>query len=182
MLEGSRVIPGRSESVMKADAAARAIRRPEPPRGEWSVLTLAGAAAFWTTNLVISLTPVAAAYRSALSIEYGPMLVEAAVGGVVVSGVVALLLVRFPDRVPGSGPVRKALLLAACALVVVTLALEVPSKIAAEVNDPFRWLLVATAFNTIRVLALGLAVGLVAGAREARHGHPHAATSKENTP
>ena len=153
-----------------------------PPRSEWLALTLAGGAAFWTTNLVISLTPVAAAYRAALSIEYVPMLVEAAVGGVVVAGVVALLLVRFPHRVPGTGPLRKALLLATCALVLVTLVLEAPSKLGADVDDPFRWLLAATAFNAVRVLALGLAIGLMARAREVRRRRLRAAASKEKTP
>jgi hypothetical protein len=167
---------------MKAvEAAVRGTTgQPRPSRSEWLALTLVGAAAFWTTNLVISLTPVAAAYRAALSIEYVPMLVEAAVGGVVVAGVVALVLVRFPHRVPGTGPVRKALLLATGALVVLTLVLEVPSKLGADVDDAFRWLLVATAFNTVRVLALGLAIGLAARAREGRPARPGAAASKEN--
>jgi hypothetical protein len=169
---------------MKAvEAALRGTTgQPDPSPGEWLALTLAGAVAFWTTNLVISLTPVASAYRAALSIEYVPMLVEAAVGGVVVAGVVALLLVRFPRRVPGTGPVGRALLFATCALVVVTLVLEVPSKFGADVDDPFRWLLVATAFNTVRVLALGLAIGLVARARQARRPRPRATASEENMP
>lgn len=183
MLDPGRVVPGRSECTMKAvEAAVRvATGQPGPPRSGWLALTLAGAAAFWTTNLAISLTPVAAAYRAAMSIEYVAMLVEAAVGGVVLAGVVALLLVRFPHRVPGTGPVSRAMLLATCALVVVTLALEVPAKLGADVDDPFRWLLVATAFNAIRVLALGLAIGLVARAGEARRRSPRAAESKERT-
>ena len=71
---------------------------------------LAGAAAFWLANLTISVTPVAAAYRSALGIAYLPMLLEAAVGGLVLSVAVAFPLVRYPrlrqllgTRVPGSG-------------------------------------------------------------------------------
>ncbi len=63
-------------------------------------MTLAGAAAFWAANLIISLTPSATAYRSALSIEYVPMLVEAAVGGLVLAGLVSLtigLLARARD-------------------------------------------------------------------------------------
>lgn len=49
-------------------------------RDVW-VPALAGAAAFWVANLAISLTPVAADYRAALSISYIHMLVEAAIGG-----------------------------------------------------------------------------------------------------
>jgi hypothetical protein len=165
---------------MEAVEAARpeATGRSTPQRGDWLVLTLAGSAAFWTANFVISLTPAAAAYRTALSIEYLPMLAEAAVGGVVVAGAVALLLLRLRDRVPGSGPTQRALLLATGALVLLTLVVEVPSKLLADVADPLRWFLVATVINTIRVLALGLAVGLLARARDARR-RAHAASTEE---
>ena len=58
---------------------------------------LAGAAAFWVVNLAISLTPVAADYRAALSISYIPMLVEAAIGGIAIGLLVSWALLRFPD-------------------------------------------------------------------------------------
>jgi hypothetical protein len=124
--------------------------------------------AFWLANLVISLTAVAAAYRSALSIAHVPMLVEAAAGGLVVAGAVAFVLTRFPERVPGGGPLRKALLLALGALVLLTVLLEVPAKMRSGVADSGRWLLVATAFNTIRILTLGLSIGVVTRARTTR--------------
>ena len=153
-------------------ARSGAARPAKPARSGWLALWLAGAAAFWSANLVISLTPSAAAYRSALSIRYVPMLLEAAAGELIVAGVLALGLVRFPGRIPGAGPVRKALFLAVCALVVVTVLVEVPSKFGADVEDRGRWLFVATVFNTVRVLALGLAIGLVARARQTR-ADPH---------
>ncbi len=146
-------------------------RGPGPTRSAgttWWVPALAGAVAFWLANLVISMTPVAAAYRSALSIPYVPMLVEAGAGGLVVAGAVALLLTRFPERVPGGGPLRKALLLALGALVLLTVLLEVPAKMRSDVADPGHWLLVATVFNTIRILALGVSIGLVTRARTTR--------------
>jgi hypothetical protein len=121
---------------------------------------------------VLSFTPVAATYRSAMSVAYVPMLVEAAVGGLVIASVVAVVLVRFPERVPGTGPVSRALWLSAAALVLLTVLVEVPSKLHSGVSDPVHWLLVATVFNVIRVLALGLAVGLVARAGRAGAG-PH---------
>jgi len=161
-------------------ARSRARRRPEPARGGWPALTLSGAAAFWLANLLISMTPLAAAYRSALSIRYLPMLAEAAVGGLVVAGVVAALLVRFGARVPGAGPLRQALVLAGCALVVLTLLVEVPAKLRSGVDDPVRWLLVATAINTVRVLALGLAVGGLARAAY-RHRTPTPPSATEVT-
>lgn len=101
-------------------------------RTGWWVRALAVAVAFWSANLVIAMAPVAAAYRSALSIPYVPMLVETAAGGLVVAGGVAFLLTRFPERVPGDGPLRKALLLA---LALLTVVLEVPAKVSSDVAD-----------------------------------------------
>jgi hypothetical protein len=92
------------------------------------------------------------------------MLLQAAVAGLFISSVVAWVLVRYPQRVPGTGPVSQALWISAAALVLLTVFLEVPSKWRSGVSDPGHWLLVATAFNVIRVLALGVAVGLVARA------------------
>ncbi len=129
---------------------------------------MAGAVAFWSANLVISLTPIAAAYRSAMSIAYVPMLVEAAIGGLLLAIAVALVLVRYPRRFPGNQPLSRALWLSAAALVLLTVLVEVPSKLRSGVSDPGHWLLVATVFNVIRVLALGLAVGLVARAEQSR--------------
>jgi hypothetical protein len=147
----------------------------------WWGPALAGAAAFWLANLGISLTPVAASYRSALSIAYGPMLLEAAAGGLVVAGAVAFLLTRFPGRVPGSAPVGKALVLALGALVLLTVLLEVPAKVRSDVADAGHWLLVATFFNAVRVLALGVAVGLVARERTTRRGR-HGAVPGRDVP
>lgn len=142
------------------------------PGSGWRRPAVAGAVAFWSANLVISWTPIAAEYRSAMSVAYVPMLVEAAVGGLLIASVVAVVLVRFPERVPGTGPLSRALCLSAAALVVVTVVVEVPAKLRSGVSDPGHWLLVATVINVIRVLALGVAVGLVARAGQAGAG-PH---------
>lgn len=144
------------------------IKRAKPSGTRWWVLTLAGAAAFWLANLIISLTPSATGYRSALSIQHLSMLVEAAVGGLVLAGIVAFALVRFPERIPGGGPVPKALILSVGTLLVVTALIEVPSKFGSGIADPGHWLFVATLFNAVRVLAMGLAIGLVAHARGTR--------------
>lgn len=141
---------------------------------------LAGAAAFWLANLALSLTPVAAEYRAALSIAYLPMLAEAAVGGLVIAALVTLPLARFPERVPGGGPVGRAVLLAAVALVLVTVLLEVPAKVGAGVPDAGHWLLVATVFNAVRILALGVTVGLLARSPGTRHDR-HPAVARRET-
>jgi len=150
----------------------RSAKHAGSPRSGWRRPAVAGAVAFWSANLVISWTPIAAAYRSAMSIAYVPMVVEAAVGGLLIAGVVALVLVRYPERVPGTGPLSRALWLSAAALVLLTVFVEVPSKLHSGVSDPGHWLLVATVFNVIRVLALGVAIGLATRAGQAGEG-PH---------
>jgi len=90
------------------------------------------------------------------------MVAEAAGGGLVVSGAVAFVLARFPERVPGRGPIRKAVLIAGAALVLVTVFLEVPAKMRSGAPGFGHWLLVATVFNAIRILALGVSIGIVA--------------------
>jgi hypothetical protein len=144
----------------------------------WWGPALAGAAAFWLSNLAISWTPVAADYRAAMSVPYVAMLLEAAVGGLVVAVVLALLLARFPDRIPGNGALRQAILLVVVVLVVVTLLVEVPSKLRAGVADPGHWLLVATVFNVIRFLALGVTIGSTSLRRATRQGD-HQVTRRE---
>lgn len=159
-------------------------RRPssaKPTVRTWLVLTLVGGAAFWSANFAVSLTPTAATYRSALSIGYVAMLVEAAVGGLVVAGVIALLLLRFPGRIPGGSTMREVLFLAGCALIVLTVLTEVPSKLGADLDEPGRWLVVATVINLIRVPALGIAIGLVMRSREVR-AERHRLAGKESKP
>lgn len=141
-------------------------------RSRWWRAALAGAGAFWSANLIISWTPIAAAYRSAFSIAYVPMLVEAAVGGLILAGVLAWVLVRHPGLIPAAGPMSRALWLSAAALLCLTMFVELPSKLASGVSDPGRWLLAATVFNVIRVLAIGVAIGLVT---RADSGTSHAA-------
>lgn len=148
----------------------------------WRLPAAAGAIAFWVTNLVISLTPIAAQYRTAMSITYVPMLLEAAVGGALVAVVVARVLARFPRRVPGAGPLGKALWLSAAALILLTLLVEVPSKLRSGVANPGLWSFVATVFNVIRVLALGLAIGLVARAGQSSPRADPPSTEQEGQP
>ena len=64
-------------------------------------LAAAGGAAFWITDFVIAVSPIAAAYKAAFSISSLPVaLVEALVGGVVIAFCVSFCLLRFFDRLP----------------------------------------------------------------------------------
>ncbi len=127
--------------------------------GRASLLALGGAAGFWLTNLAISLTPLAAEYRSALSIPYLPMLLEAILGGLAIGVCVAYPVVRFFEM--GLSPVTASLMLSGVALAIVTLVIEVPAKFLTTINDPWRYFLIGALFNSLRILALGAVIGVL---------------------
>jgi F0F1-type ATP synthase assembly protein I len=115
----------------------------------------AGCAAFWITDFVISVSPIAAEYRAAFSISYLPMaLVEALVGGLIIGCCVSYFLLRFFDKIPTKNSIIKALILSFVAMVVI----EVLSTLA-NPNHASVYLLIDTGMNLPRFLALGIAVG-----------------------
>ena len=124
------------------------------------VLTLVGGLAFWLANFAISRTPIAAEYRAAMSISYYPMLLESLVGGLIIGLWVAYPLLRFFDRIPAKDPILKSTLLSTIVLVIVTILLGGPSSFLATGNV-LRYFIIGTAFNVIRITALGIAIGYV---------------------
>ena len=151
------------------------------PRTRWSrvaLLAVGGGLAFWLANLAISLTPLAAEYRAALSIPYLPMLVEALFGGLVLGFCVAYALVRRGARMRVTSPVLASMVLSMIALVAVTLLVEVPSKFLAPSGDPGRYFLVGTLFNLVRILALGAMVGFLYRRRTGALGHGERASGR----
>jgi hypothetical protein len=94
------------------------------------------------------------------------MLVEALVGGLLIAVGVSWALVRQPAAPPKTSPIVKAVLLSLIALVIVTVGIELPSKVLMESADPLRYFLIGAAFNTVRILALGLAIAARVGLRE----------------
>ena len=118
-------------------------------------LTLAGGAAFWITDFVISVSPITAEYRAAFSISYLPMaLVEALVGGLIIGCCVSYFLLRFFDKIPTKNPILKALILSFVAM----LMIEVLSTLVNPSNASL-YLLIDTGMNVPRFLALGIVVG-----------------------
>src|SRR3990170_5241663 len=92
-------------------------------------LTGAGGAAFWITDFVISVSPIAAEYRAAFSISYLPMaLVEALVGGLIIGCCVSYFLLRFFDKIPTKNPILKAVILSFIVLIIVTILIGGPSS------------------------------------------------------
>ena len=122
-------------------------------------LALAGGVAFWATTFATSLLPIAAEYRSALSIAYVPMvLVESLIGGLIVGLLVSFFLLRIYEALPTESPTLKAEILSVVALVVLTIVTWGAGSLA-EPSDASRYFLIGTVLNLPRFLALGIAVG-----------------------
>lgn len=126
------------------------------------ILTIAGALAFWITNFMISLTPIAAEYRAGLSISYIPMIVESLVGGLVIAFMVSYFLIRFYNRIPAANPIMKSVFLSLIALIAATAILELPASLGAN-GDVLHYFLIGLLFNVLRILALGIVIGLLMG-------------------
>jgi hypothetical protein len=118
-------------------------------------LTGAGGAAFWITDFVISVSPIAVEYRVAFSISNLPVaLAEALVGGLIIGCCVSYFLLRFFDKIPTKNPIVKALILSFAAMVII----EVLSTLV-NPNNASVYLLIDTGMNLPRFLALGIVVG-----------------------
>lgn len=137
--------------------------------GRIALLTFAGGLGFWFANFAISLTPLAAEYREALSIRYLSMLLEALFGGLLIGFCVSYCLLRFFDRIPSTSPMAKSLLLCCAVFVVVTLVIEGPAKFGAAMSDAPRYFLIAALINGLRILTLGVTVGYLAGWLDRHH-------------
>ena len=122
-------------------------------------MALEGGLGFWVANFAISLTPIAAEYRAALSISYLPMLLEALLGGLIIGFCVSYALLRFFDRIPTRNPILKSVLLSFIAFVIITVLIEVPAKSFTATSDALRYFLIGTTFNALRILALGVVIG-----------------------
>jgi hypothetical protein len=149
--------------------------------GAWrrtSALALGGGLAFWLANFAISLTPIAAQYRAALSIAYIPMLLEALLGGLLLGFGVSYSLLRFFDRIPTRDPIPKALLLSLIALVMVTVLIEIPAKLVTPPSDAWRCFLTGALFNVLRITALGMVIGHLYDRLDARETRPLRSSSE----
>jgi branched-subunit amino acid ABC-type transport system permease component len=124
-----------------------------------SILTLAGGLAFWVANFAISLTPIAAEYRAALSISYFPMLLEALIGSLIIGFFVSYSLLRLFDKLPTKDSILKSIIMSFIVLTIVTVLIEVPAKFLTTTSDALHYFLIGTMFNLIRIFALGIVIG-----------------------
>lgn len=127
-------------------------------------LTAAGGAAFWMTDFLMAISPIASAYKAAFSITSLPVaLVEALIGGLVIAFIVGLCLLRFFDRIPGKNPIFKALILSFSAMIII--------EVLSALGDPAHasaYLLLDTGMNAPRFLALGLVIGYLFDKQEGK--------------
>ncbi|HSN94083.1 MAG TPA: hypothetical protein VLR89_03360 [Anaerolineaceae bacterium] len=118
-------------------------------------LAVAGGAAFWVTDFLMAVSPIAATYKAAFSFSSLPVaLVEALVGGLVIAFSVSFFLLRFFSKVPGKNPIFKAMILSFGAMVII--------EVLSALGDPAHasvYLLLDTGMNVPRFLALGLVIG-----------------------
>ena len=124
------------------------------------LMTASGGAAFWLANFAISRTSIAAEYRSVMTISYYPMLIESLIGGLIIGILVSTLLLRFYTRIPVEDPILKSLFLSFIVLVLATITIGGPSSFSAT-PEVFRYFLIGTMINIIRILVLGLVIGFV---------------------
>jgi hypothetical protein len=124
-----------------------------------SILAVAGGLGFWVVNFAISLTPIAAEYRAALSISYLPMLLQALLGGLIIGFCVSYFLLRFFDKIPTMNPILKSVILCFIVLIIATILIEVPAKFLTTASNALRYFLIGAMFNVLRILALGLVIG-----------------------
>jgi hypothetical protein len=126
---------------------------------EIAILTVAGGVGFWLTNFAISLTPIAADYRAALSISYFPMIIESLIGGLVIGLIVSYLLLRFFNTLPTKSPISKSVLLSFIILIIITMLVELPAKYFTPMSGAWHNFLIGGVFNILRFLTLGFAIG-----------------------
>lgn len=121
-------------------------------------MAIGGGLGFWAANFAISLTPIAAEYRVALSISYFPMLLEALLGGLIIGFFVSYFLLRFFDKLPTKNPILKSVILSFIVLIIVTILIGGLSSFLST-SDVLRYFLIGTIFNVLRFLALGIGIG-----------------------
>ncbi len=121
------------------------------------MLAAAGGAAFWVTDFIMAVSPIAADYKAAFSFSSLPVaLVEALAGGLVIAFSISFFLIRFFSRLPGKNSIFKALILSFGAMIII--------EVLSALGDPahaFTYLVLDTGMNIPRFLALGWTIGFV---------------------
>jgi hypothetical protein len=140
--------------AIKLTSRSKAMASREFPK-KLLLLAATGGAAFWITDFAISVSPIGAEYRSAFSISNLQLaLVEALIGGLIISCTVSYFLIRFFNKIPTKLPILNALILSFSTLVMI--------EFLSTLGDPSHaavYLRIDLIMNIPRFLALGIAVG-----------------------
>ena len=120
-------------------------------------LTIGGGLAFWVTTIAISLTPIRAEFRAALSMSYvQSVLVEALLGGLIIGCFVSYFLLRSFDRIPTKNPILKSVILSFVPYVINLILLGVA---ATRTSDALHIFLIGAALNVPTYFILGIVIG-----------------------
>src|SRR4030042_3310349 len=75
-------------------------------------LTIGGGVVFWAITIAISLLPIAAEFRAALSISYVQVVIyDTLLAGIIISGCFSFFLLRFFEKIPTKNPIIKAVII-----------------------------------------------------------------------
>jgi NO-binding membrane sensor protein with MHYT domain len=120
-------------------------------------LTIGGGVAFWAITIALSLLPMMAEFRAALSIPYVEgALVEPLLGGLIIGCCISYFLLRSFDKIPTKNPILKSVILSFVALGIVFILLGVA---ASRTSDALHIFLIGVTFNIPRFLVLGTVIG-----------------------
>ena len=115
--------------------------------------------AFWVTTIATSLLPVAADYRAAFSNwSMQTVWVASLFAGLVISCCVSYSFARYYDKIPAKGPVLKSVMISFCALILMTILIDIPGSFQGH-GDVLLYFLIGFLFNAVRFLLLGTAIG-----------------------
>ena len=122
-------------------------------------LTLAGGMVFWVTTILTSLLPLAAEYRAAFSNwSIQSVWLGSLFSGLLISCCVSYSFLRYFEGIPAKGAVLKSVMVSACALILITVLIDVPRGFQGH-GDALLYSLIGFVFNLARFLLLGTAIG-----------------------
>ena len=123
------------------------------------ILTVAGGFAFWVTTVITSLLPIAADYRAAFSNwSIQTVWIGSLFAGSIAGFCVSYTLLRFFERIPAKNPILKSVILSSLSLAIAIILIDIP-MISHEPCGALRYFFIGAAFDAVRFLLLGLAVG-----------------------
>jgi hypothetical protein len=124
-----------------------------------SKLTVGGGLVFWATTLAISLLPIAAAYRNALSkANIQTVWVASLPAGLMIGCCVSYALLHFSDKIPTKNPILKSVIISLIALVIATVLTLVPQSFLWQ-GGVLHYILIGIMLDLPRFLFLGIVIG-----------------------